>query len=70
MFQCLKGAAYDGKGVSVVSTTKARLMTFAEYQHISNPVGGRYELFHGELVRVADPVYRHTRAQWAASSWA
>jgi Uma2 family endonuclease len=39
-------------------------MTFEEYQQVPNPEGGRYELFHGELVKVADPLYSHTRAQW------
>ena len=46
-----------------MSTTKTRLMTFEEYQQIPNVDGSRYELFHGELVEVADPVYRHSRAQ-------
>ena len=44
------------------STTK--LMTFAEFQKIPNPPGHRYELHHGELVKVAHPEYPHVRAQW------
>jgi Uma2 family endonuclease len=39
-------------------------MTFEEFQQIPDPPGGRYELFHGELVKVANPIGRHTRAQW------
>lgn len=46
-----------------MATTPARLMTFAEYQQIPNPPGGRYELHHGELVKVAYPEFPHVRAQ-------
>jgi Uma2 family endonuclease len=47
-----------------VATTPTRLMTFAEYEKIPNPPGGRYELYHGELVNVAYPLFPHVRTQW------
>ena len=46
-----------------MATTPARLMTFAEYVLIPNPRDGRYELHHGELVKVAFPEFPHIRAQ-------
>jgi Uma2 family endonuclease len=48
---------------SVVSATPTRLMTFAEYEQVPNPPGGRYELLNGELVCVALPLFPHIRAQ-------
>jgi Uma2 family endonuclease len=39
-------------------------VTFEEFQQIPDPPGGRYELFHGELVEVPNPNGRHIRAQW------
>jgi Uma2 family endonuclease len=39
-------------------------MTFEEFQQVPDPQGGRYELHHGELVKVAYPEYHHVRAQW------
>jgi Uma2 family endonuclease len=39
-------------------------MTFAEYVEIPDPPGGRYELYHGERVKVAFPEFPHVRAQW------
>src|SRR5258708_19913726 len=52
-----------GGGVSV-ATTPTRLMTFAEYERIPNPPGHRYELHHGELVKVPFPEVPHVQAQW------
>ena len=40
-----------------------RLMTFAEYEQLPDPAGGRYELRHGELFTVAAPKFPHVRAQ-------
>ena len=47
-----------------MATTTTRLMTFAEYERIPNPPGHRYELHHGELVKVPFPEFPHVRAQW------
>ena len=47
-----------------MATTPTKLMTFAEYEQIPNPPGGRYELRHGELVNVAYPQHPHVRVQW------
>lgn len=47
-----------------MATTPVKLMTFAEYEKIPNPPEGRYELHHGELVKVAFPEIPHVRAQW------
>jgi Uma2 family endonuclease len=47
-----------------VATTTTKLMTFAEYERIPNPPGYRYELHHGELVKVPFPEFPHVRAQW------
>jgi Uma2 family endonuclease len=47
-----------------VATTTAKLMTFAEFERIPNPPGHRYQLHHGELVKVPFPEFRHVRAQW------
>jgi len=38
-------------------------MTFAEYEQVPNPKGGRYELRHGELAAVTFPLFPHVRAQ-------
>src|SRR6266496_3203939 len=38
-------------------------MTFEEFQRIPDPPGGRYELHHGELVKVGEPEYPHVNAQ-------
>ena len=46
-----------------MATTPAKLLTFAEYEQIPNPSGGRYELHHGELTQVGFPEQRHQRAQ-------
>jgi Uma2 family endonuclease len=46
-----------------VASTPAKLLTFAEYEQIPNPSGGRYELHHGELTQVGFPEHRHQRAQ-------
>lgn len=43
-----------------MSSTPARLMTFAEFEQLPDPPGGaRYELHNGELVTVAPPGSRH-----------
>jgi Uma2 family endonuclease len=39
-------------------------MTFAEFQRIPDPPGGRYELRGGDLVKVAFPLGPHIRIQW------
>lgn len=46
-----------------MASTSTRLLTFAEYEQIPNPPGGRYELHHGELVNVAFPEFPHVKAQ-------
>jgi Uma2 family endonuclease len=46
-----------------VASTPTRLMTFAEYEQVPNPQGGRYELRHGELAVVTYPFHPHVRAQ-------
>jgi Uma2 family endonuclease len=38
-------------------------MTFAEFERLPDPPGGRYELRHGELVIVAFPEHPHVKAQ-------
>ncbi len=43
--------------------TPTKLMTFAEFEQIPNPPGARYELQHGELVKVAPPKFGHLRIQ-------
>ena len=44
--------------------TTTRLLTVAEYDKIPNPPGGRYALYHGELVEVPFAKSPHIRAQW------
>src|ERR1700680_3475547 len=39
-------------------------MTFAEFARLPEPQSYRYELRHGELVKVAPPIQEHSRAQW------
>ncbi len=46
-----------------MASTPTRLMTFAEYEQLPNPPGGRYELRHGELAVVTYPLFPHVRAQ-------
>jgi Uma2 family endonuclease len=48
----------------VATSTTTRLMTFEEYEKIPNPPGGRYELHHGELVKVGYPKNLHVQVQW------
>src|ERR1700752_5067839 len=38
-------------------------MTFAEFEQLPEPRGGRYELRHGELILVAPPKHKHYRIQ-------
>jgi Uma2 family endonuclease len=47
-----------------VASTPAKLLTFAEYEQIPNPPGARYELHHGELIKMSFPEHRHQKAQW------
>ena len=47
-----------------MATTPTKLMTVAEWEQIPNPPGGVYELYHGELVKVAFAKAPHTRGQW------
>jgi hypothetical protein len=47
-----------------VAMTTTRLMTVAEYEKIPDPPGGRYALYHGELLEVAFAKSPHVRAQW------
>src|SRR5712692_243196 len=56
--------AYNRSEDRSVASTTTRLMTFAEYELVPNPPGGRYELHHGELVSVPFPKIPHVRAQW------
>lgn len=46
-----------------MASAPTRLMTFAEYEQVPNPKGGRYELRHGELAVVTYPLFPHVRAQ-------
>ena len=45
-------------------TSTTRLMTFAEFERMPNPPGARYELHHGELIRVTYPKNPHIQVQW------
>ena len=47
-----------------MATTTTKLLTVEEYLQIPDPPGGRYELYHGELVNVTFPANPHIRAQW------
>ena len=38
-------------------------MTFADYQQVPNPPGGRYQLYRGELIPEPYPEHRHKKAQ-------
>jgi Uma2 family endonuclease len=46
-----------------VATTPTRLMTVEEFDRIPNPPGGVYELYHGELVKMAYPKIPHAKRQ-------
>jgi Uma2 family endonuclease len=46
-----------------VATTPTRLMTVEEFDQIPNPPGGVYELYHGELVKMAYPKIPHAKRQ-------
>jgi Uma2 family endonuclease len=46
-----------------VATTPTRVMTVEEFDRIPNPPGGVYELYHGELVKMAFPELPHARGQ-------
>ena len=47
-----------------MATTTTKLMTFAEFDAIPDPPDGWLELHHGELVKVGNPKFLHTRVQW------
>ena len=38
-------------------------MTFAEFEQLGDPPGGKYELHHGELITVAPPKLKHYHIQ-------
>ncbi len=42
-----------------MASTPTRLMTFAEFEQLPDPKDGRYELRHGEVVKVPPPEYDH-----------
>jgi Uma2 family endonuclease len=44
--------------------TTTGLVTFAELEQLPEIPGYRYELHHGELVKVAFPKHRHSLIQW------
>jgi Uma2 family endonuclease len=46
-----------------VATTINRLVTFTELEQMPDPLDGRYELRHGELVKVSHPELPHYRIQ-------
>jgi Uma2 family endonuclease len=46
-----------------VATTNTRLMTFAEIEQLPDPQSCRYELRHGELVRVPFAILKHSLIQ-------
>jgi Uma2 family endonuclease len=46
-----------------VATTTTRLMTFAEFEQLSDPQSYRYELRHGELLQVPFPKLKHSLIQ-------
>jgi Uma2 family endonuclease len=47
-----------------MATTTTRPMTFEEFAKLPESKGFRYELHHGELVKVTYPLYPHIRVQW------
>ncbi len=46
-----------------MATTHTRLVTFAEFERLPNPLSGRLELRHGELVQLAPPQHKHYLVQ-------
>ena len=46
-----------------MATTINRLITFAEFEQMPDAPDGRYELRHGELVKVPPPKLPHARIQ-------
>jgi Uma2 family endonuclease len=42
-----------------VAATQTKLMTFAEFEKLPEPKGGRHELRNGEVALVAPPKHRH-----------
>ena len=46
-----------------MASTTTHLTTFAEFEKLPDPPGGKYELHHGELVFVAPPKRGHNQIQ-------
>ena len=46
-----------------VATSTTRLTTFAEFEQLPDPKGGRYELRHGATFTVAPPKHDHYMVQ-------
>lgn len=46
-----------------MASTPTRLVTFAEFEQLPDPKGGRYELRHGEVIFVAPPKLKHYHIQ-------
>ena len=46
-----------------MATASTRLMTFAEFEQLPDPVAGRYELLNGELILVPPPATPHFALQ-------
>src|SRR5579872_7092597 len=46
-----------------MAQTETALLTVAEFEKISDPPSGHYELHHGECVLVPPPMMEHTRIQ-------
>jgi Uma2 family endonuclease len=48
-----------------MASTPTKLTTFAEFERMPDPPDGfRYELRHGEPIKVAPPKIQHSRVQW------
>ncbi|MEP7352573.1 MAG: Uma2 family endonuclease [Acidobacteriota bacterium] len=46
-----------------MASTPTQLMTFAEFEQLPDPRGGKYELRHGELIFMAPPKQGHRRIE-------
>jgi Uma2 family endonuclease len=46
-----------------VATTRAKLMTFAEFEQLPDPTGARLELHEGAVVSMPPPILRHSIVQ-------
>lgn len=47
----------------MATSPHTRLVSFAEFERLSHPAEGRYELHHGELTTVAPPKLKHSVVQ-------